>query len=53
MSKRWTYSQGLIYFDPLEKMSQLIKEKVPLKPDEKKWLDDVGINPFRSGILIG
>jgi len=38
MSKRWTYSQGLIYFDPLEKMSQLIKEKVPLKPDEKKWL---------------
>jgi hypothetical protein len=38
MSKRWTYSQGQIYFDPLEKISQLIKEKVPLKPDEKKWL---------------
>ena len=38
MSKRWTYSQGQIYFDPLGKISELIKEKVPLKPEEKKWL---------------
>jgi hypothetical protein len=38
MPKRWTYSQGQIYFDPTGKISQLLKEKVPLKPDEKKWL---------------
>ncbi len=38
MSKRWTYSQGQIYFDPLGKISQLLKEKVPMKPEEKKWL---------------
>jgi hypothetical protein len=38
MSKRWTYSQGQIYFDPSDKISQLLKEKVPLKPEEKKWL---------------
>lgn len=38
MSKRWTYSQGKIYFDPSGKISQLLEEKVPLKPEEKKWL---------------
>jgi hypothetical protein len=38
MPKRWTYAQGQIYFDPLGKISQLLGEKVPLKPDEKKWL---------------
>jgi len=38
MSKRWTYSQAQVYFDPKEKISQLLKEKVPLKPEEKKWL---------------
>jgi hypothetical protein len=38
MAKRWTYSQGQIYFDPWGKISQLLKEKVPMKPEEKKWL---------------
>ena len=38
MPKRWTYAQGQIYFDPSGKIAQLLKEKVPLKPDEKKWL---------------
>lgn len=38
ISKRWAYSQGQIYFDPLDKISQLLKEKVPLKSEEKKWL---------------
>jgi hypothetical protein len=38
MPKRWTYSQGQIYFDPMDKISQLLEEKVPLKPEEKKWL---------------
>ena len=38
MAKRWTYSQCRIYFDPQAKISQMLKEKVPLKPEEKKWL---------------
>jgi hypothetical protein len=38
MSKRWTYSQGQIYFDPSHRISQLIKAKVPLNPEEKRWL---------------
>ncbi len=38
MAKRWTYSQGQIYYDPQDKICQLLKEKVPLKPEEKKWL---------------
>ncbi len=38
MPKRWTYSQGQIYFDPLGQIAQLLKEKVPLRADEKKWL---------------
>jgi hypothetical protein len=38
MSRRWTYSQGKIFYDPMGKISRLIKEKVPLKPEEKKWL---------------
>jgi hypothetical protein len=38
MAKRWTYSQSQIYFDPQEKTAQLLKDKVPLKPEERKWL---------------
>lgn len=38
MPKRWTYSQGQIYFDPQGKIAQLLQEKVPLRPEEKKWL---------------
>ena len=38
MSKRWAYSQGQIYFDPQGKVAQLLQEKVPLRPAEKKWL---------------
>jgi predicted nucleotidyltransferase len=38
MAKRWTYSQCQIYFDSQDKISQLLKEKVPLNPEEKKWL---------------
>jgi hypothetical protein len=38
MAKRWTYSQCRIYFDAQGKISQLLKEKVPLTPDERKWL---------------
>ena len=38
MPKRWTYSQSEICFDPQGKISELLKEKVNLRPDEKKWL---------------
>src|ERR1700690_341035 len=38
MSRRWAYSQSQIYFDPQEKIIQLLKEKIPLKPEEKRWL---------------
>ena len=38
MAKRWTFSQGQIYYDPQDKLSKLVEEKVPLKPNEKKWL---------------
>jgi len=38
MARRWTYSQGQIFFDPQEKIFQLLEEKVPLSPKEKRWL---------------
>ena len=38
MPKRWTYSQGQIHYDPLDKVSRLLEEKVPLKPQEREWL---------------
>jgi hypothetical protein len=38
MPKRWTYSQGQIYFDQQGKIAHLLQDKVPLRQDEKKWL---------------
>jgi hypothetical protein len=38
MAKRWTYSQGQIYYDPEGKIAHLLEQKVPLQPEEKKWL---------------
>ena len=38
MARRWTYSQSKIFFDPQGKIARLISEKVPLTPDERKWL---------------
>jgi hypothetical protein len=38
MSKRWTFSQGQIHYDPQGKVAQLLADKVPLKPEEKRWL---------------
>ncbi len=38
MAKRWTYSQCRIFFDSQRKIYQLLLEKVPLKPEEQKWL---------------
>jgi hypothetical protein len=38
MAKRWTFSQGQIYYDPQGRISKLLEEKIPLKPEEKRWL---------------
>ncbi len=38
MAKRWTFSQGRIHYDPQGRISRLLEEKVPLKPEEKRWL---------------
>ncbi len=38
MARRWTYSQGQIHFDPNGLIARLLLEKVPLQPQEKKWL---------------
>ena len=38
MPKRWTFSQGQIFYDTQGRITRLLEEKVPLKPDEKKWL---------------
>jgi hypothetical protein len=38
MPKRWTYSQGQIFFDTQDQIAQLLNEKVPLGTEEKKWL---------------
>lgn len=38
MAKRWTFSQGQIYYDPQGRISLLLEEKVALKPEEKRWL---------------
>lgn len=38
MSKRWTYSQCQVYYDPNGLITRLLKEIVPLKPEERKWL---------------
>lgn len=43
MSRRWTYDQALIYYDPQGKIAQLLKEKVPLPAEERKWLMMAGL----------
>ena len=47
MAKRWTYSQCRIFYDSEDKISRLLQEKVPLKPEEKKWLMMSGLILFR------
>lgn len=38
MTKRWAYTSRKIFYDPDGLISQLIEEKVPLKPEERKQL---------------
>jgi hypothetical protein len=43
MPKRWTFSQGQIQYDPDGRVARLLAEKVPLKPEEKRWLEMSGL----------
>jgi hypothetical protein len=38
MARRWTFSQRQVFYDPQGLISRMLDEKVPLRPDEKKWL---------------
>jgi hypothetical protein len=38
MSRRWTYTHAKIFYDPQGKIATLLAEKVPLRPEERKWL---------------
>jgi hypothetical protein len=38
MVKRWAYTSRKIFYDPAGLIAQLIEEKVPLKPEERKEL---------------
>lgn len=38
MPKRWTYSQARLFHDPGGSVAELLAAKVPLKPEERKWL---------------
>jgi len=43
MSKRWAFSHNQIYYDPQFKILRLLQKKLPLRPDERKWLLISGI----------
>ena len=38
MPRRWTYTCAQIHYDPEGKVERLLEDKVPLKPEERKWL---------------
>ncbi len=38
MAKRWTFSQARLFYDPQGRIAELIADKVPLRPEERKWL---------------
>jgi hypothetical protein len=38
IAKRWAFSESRIYFDPDGRITKLLQEKVPLRPDERRWL---------------
>jgi hypothetical protein len=43
MAKRWAFSESRIYHDPEGRMAKLLFEKVPLRPEERRWLLISGI----------
>ncbi len=38
MSRRWTFAERRVFYDPQGLISHMLEDKVPPKPDEKKWL---------------
>ncbi len=38
MGARWAFSRAKIFYDPEEKIKNLLNKKVPLKAEEKRWL---------------
>jgi hypothetical protein len=38
MPKRWAFSTHRIFYDPRGLVARLFAEKVPLRPDERRWL---------------
>lgn len=43
MAKRWAYSESSIRYDPRGLLRRLLEQKVPLKPEERRWLMISGI----------
>lgn len=43
MARRWTYTQREIVHDPQGKIAQLLAEKVPLRPEERRWMLMAGL----------
>jgi len=43
MAKRWAYSESSIRYDPQGRLHRLLEQKVPLKPEERRWLMISGI----------
>jgi hypothetical protein len=42
-ARRWTYGECRIYHDPDGRIAELLQEKVPLRPEERRWLLISGI----------
>jgi hypothetical protein len=43
MGKRWAFSESRLFFDPDGRINRLLREKVPLRPQERRWLLIAGI----------
>jgi hypothetical protein len=43
IGKRWAFSESRVFFDPDGRISKLLREKVPLRPEERRWLLISGI----------
>ncbi len=43
MARRWTYTQREIVYDPQGKIAQLLAQKVPLQPEERRWMLMAGL----------
>lgn len=38
MARRWTFSQSETCYDPRGYIARLLEDKVPLKPEERRWM---------------